>query len=187
MSLIHRAAVLVLANALDRSGDRDVRVALAACQYAHGHVQPAGYDIDAAPHNAEETLACGTGLCGQISQISVDIVRRLGLSARQIGFRFTTERGEETHVGCEFWLNDSWRFVDAYNLSFWPDQDGVPLDLDTVRKLKAPARHAVSDRYSLWLADEPGVDPFAYLAAPERWVLTRDDRGAEGETITVPA
>ncbi len=130
------------------------------------------YYHDRLPKTSGEALDTGIGLCGQQTQVFACLARSFGLDVRQVGFRFETERGEETHATVEVVINGGWRFMDVTWCSYWVDEAGDLLSVDEVVDLPVRSSGRVSNS-PLMLASSYrmiGRDPFAYLDG-ERWIL----------------
>ncbi len=183
--LFYGAVETVLARARYASG-REVptplSLTLEATLWVGAHINTASYAAlkyqqRPLPANSGEALEMEAGICGHQSQILADLLRCLGVAARQIGF--STEATGETHVGVEAMWDGRWHYVDPTWGTYW-QCDGEVLSVEEI--VAEPRRRELAVSNQLHLSASAyvlaGLDPFDYLERSDRhWVLTRGTSG----------
>jgi hypothetical protein len=130
----------------------------------------------------ELCLEEGFGICGNHQQLFIELMKRLGVPVREVGFYFYDAAGRETHAAAEFLLKGKWRYIDITWGSVWlMDRSdlGSILSTDEVRQGKGVRLTSELDPWYVAVRSAGG-DPFAYLG-PNVEVVT----AGEG-TVTVP-
>lgn len=99
---------------------RQFGLALAAMNLVQQQVSPTRYgDVantspDDLPTNDEEALARGIGICGNQVSAFLNIVTRLGLTARSLEFYWPDEAGvRHSHIAAEVKIGSKWAFFDV--------------------------------------------------------------------------
>jgi transglutaminase-like putative cysteine protease len=135
------------------------------------------------PATVGEALEMGAGICGHQAQLFADLLRWLGVPARQVAFLIRNKgRADDSHVAVEALWEDGWHYLDPTWGTYW-ERDGEVLSIEQIESEPRWRELAVSNNVDLAAAAyiRAGLDPFDYLERTnERWLLNWGET-ADGE------
>jgi transglutaminase superfamily protein len=96
-----------------------------------------------------EALEMGAGICGHQAQLFADLLRWLGVPARQVAFLMRNKgREDDSHVAVEALWEDAWHYLDPTWGTFW-ERDGDVLSIEQIESEPRWRELAVSNNPDL--------------------------------------
>lgn len=134
------------------------------------------------PNMAQQEICLdgGFGICGNHQYLFLELMHRLGLEARSVGFWYIDPNANSraSHAAAEVLVDKKWRYVDITWGSLWLAQRNDLLSAMSLDEVLAGKGHRFTGTTDVWYIAQrmAKYDPFIYLKGRDLQV-TRDGGG----------